>query len=146
VAASVLGPIGDVPVGLCWLGLFDRHRVDATALQQDPLRPTRVARFEREEDGGLRFADFRGEQGLGFADAAVVPATLAESVKPLLGAARWLLVSTTALASGPIGEVLRRCWWRSPAAACAGAWGAAIRWDMREAFMAALLGGLCRHP
>ena len=97
---SLLGRIGSDPIGHQLLDLFEQRQVSTTALQQDSERPTRVARLTRNAQGDLHFEKFLGDQGLGFADAAVVPATLAESAKPLLTGARWLLVSSNALASG----------------------------------------------
>ncbi|MEA5441586.1 PfkB family carbohydrate kinase [Cyanobium gracile] len=104
--ASVLGRIGDDPLGRQLLKLFERRQVSTPALQTDPKRPTRVALLKRKPGGDLCLDDFLGDLGQGFADSAVVPATLAESVKPLLGEARWLLVSTNALVSGPSAMAL----------------------------------------
>lgn len=104
--ASFLGRIGDDPLGRQLLELFDRRQVSTPALQTDPKRPTRIARLQRKPGGDLCIDAFLGDMGQGFADSAVVPATLAESVKPLLGEACWLLVSTNALVSSPTAMAL----------------------------------------
>ncbi|WP_216908935.1 PfkB family carbohydrate kinase [Synechococcus sp. CCY 0621] len=104
--ASFLGRIGDDPLGRQLLELFERRQVSTPALQTDPKRPTRVARLQWKPGGELCLDDFLGDRGQGFADSAVVPATLAESVKPLLREARWLLISTNALVSGPSAMAL----------------------------------------
>ncbi|WP_216903538.1 PfkB family carbohydrate kinase [Synechococcus sp. CCY 9618] len=98
--ATFLGRIGADPIGAQLIDLFEQRQVATPALQRDPERPTRVARLSREDGGDLSFEEFLGDRGLGFADTAVVPATLAESVKPLLEEAKWLLVSTNTLTSG----------------------------------------------
>ncbi len=112
--ATFLGRIGADPIGQQLVDLFERRQVAMPALQVDPKRPTRVARLALEEDE-LSFEGFQGDEGLGFADMAVVPAALAESVKPLLVEARWLLVSTNALASGPSAMALNLLLKRSTA-------------------------------
>ncbi len=127
--ATFLGRIGADPIGRQLVDLFERRQVAMPALQVDPKRPTRVARLAHEDDE-LSFEGFQGDEGLGFADMAVVPATLAESVKPLLGEARWLLVSTNALASGPSAMALDLLLKRSTAQGV----GIALEIDWRPGF------------
>ncbi len=82
--AAFLGRIGSDPIGHQLLDLFEQRQVGTAALQEDAERPTRLARLKRNAKGDLHFETFLGDQALGFADAAVVPATLAESAKSLL--------------------------------------------------------------
>ncbi len=103
--ATFLGRIGADPIGQQLVDLFEQRQVAMPALQVDPKRPTRVARLALDEDE-LTFEGFQGDLGLGFADTAVVPATLAESVQPLLREARWLLIGTNALAGAPSAMAL----------------------------------------
>ena len=95
--AAFLGRLGEDATGREFRDLFADRGVATMALQWDADHPTRVARSEPDGHGGMRTAAFEGEDGDGFADEAVVPATLAEEVMPLLGDARWLLVDTTVL-------------------------------------------------
>lgn len=95
--AAFLGRLGEDATGRGFRDLFAERGVATMALQWDSDHPTRVSRSEPDGQGGLRTAAFEGEAADGFADEAVVPATLAEEVMPLLGDARWLLLDTTVL-------------------------------------------------
>jgi len=96
-SAAFLGRLGEDASGREFRDLFADRGVATMALQWDADHPTRVARSSTDEKGRNQPTAFEGDADDGFADEAVVPATLAEEVMPMLGEARWLLVDTTVL-------------------------------------------------
>jgi fructokinase len=95
--AAFLGRLGEDATGREFRQLFADRGVVTMALQWDADHPTRVARSRTDDHGRTQPTTFEGDPEDGFADEAVVPATLAEQVMPLLGDARWLLVDTAVL-------------------------------------------------
>ena len=85
------GRIGSDAIGAAFGDLFARRGLDASLLQRDPQRPTRIVLVRRAEDGERQFQGFAGDQGLGFADQALAPMPLPP--------ARWLLIGTLPLAT-----------------------------------------------
>ena len=85
------GRIGSDAIGASFGDLFARRGLDASLLQRDPQRPTRIVLVRRTEDGERQFQGFAGDQGLGFADQALAPIPLPS--------ARWLLIGTLPLAT-----------------------------------------------
>ena len=85
------GRIGSDAIGAAFVDLFAQRGLDASLLQHDPQRPTRIVLVRRAVDGERQFQGFAGDQGLGFADQALVPLPLPP--------ARWLLIGTLPLAS-----------------------------------------------
>ena len=85
------GRIGSDAIGAAFGDLFAQRGLDASLLQRDPQRPTRIVLVRRAEDGERQFQGFAGDQGLGFADQALAPMPLPP--------ARWLLIGTLPLAT-----------------------------------------------
>lgn len=99
-AAALIGRLGDDPIGAAFRALLLERGVDSTALQRDPLRPSRTVLVRREATGERHFGGFAGDRGEGFADQAIDAGALAGPLEPLLAEARWLLCGTIPLASG----------------------------------------------
>ncbi|APD48059.1 carbohydrate kinase [Synechococcus sp. CS-602] len=97
--AALIGRLGNDGIAAAFNQLFAERGVDTTALQSDPLRPSRIVLVRRDADGERSFGGFSGDQGAGFADQAIEAAALASPLEPLLEGARWLLIGTIPLAS-----------------------------------------------
>lgn len=108
VATAFLGRIGSDAIGGSFQRLFAQRGVDVSALQVDALRPTRIVLVQRDSAGERRFGGFAGDRGAGFADQALAAEALVDALKPLLPAARWLLVGTISLASPIAAAALRQ--------------------------------------
>jgi fructokinase len=104
--AALLGRLGDDPIGVRFRALLAERGVDTTALQHDPLRPSRTVLVRRDSGGDRSFGGFAGDRGEGFADQAVDAAALAPALEPLLRHAHWLLAGTIPLASPASAEAL----------------------------------------
>ena len=85
------GRLGQDAIGEAFSRLFADRGVDTTLLQRDAERPSRIVLVRRSSDGERQFQGFAGDEGAGFADQALEPATLTQ--------ARWLLIGTLPLAS-----------------------------------------------
>ena len=95
------GRIGSDAIGAAFVDLFAQRGLDASLLQRDPQRPTRIVLVRRSMDGERQFQGFSGDQGLGFADQALDPMRLPP--------ARWLLIGTIPLAIAAAAVTLLRC-------------------------------------
>ena len=92
------GRVGSDAIGTAFLDLFAQRELDASLLQRDPQRPSRIVLVRRASDGERQFQGFAGDEGIGFADQALAPM--------LLPPARWLLIGTLPLAAPASAEVL----------------------------------------
>ncbi len=93
------GRLGQDAIGEAFISLFAERGVETALLQQDAERPTRIVLVRRSRDGERQFQGFAGDQGLGFADEAVIkPAALPQ--------ARWLLIGTLPLAASTSASAL----------------------------------------
>lgn len=97
--SALLGRLGDDAIGAAFRELFSSRGVDTSALQWDPVRPSRTVLVRRDSAGDRSFGGFAGERGDGFADQAVEATALTAPLEELIAAARWLLVGTIPLAS-----------------------------------------------
>ena len=88
---SFTGRLGQDAIGEAFSSLFAERGVNATLLQWDAERPSRIVLVCRSSDGERQFQGFAGDQGAGFADQALEPAALPQ--------ARWLLIGTLPLAA-----------------------------------------------
>lgn len=105
--SAMLGRLGCDAIGAAFQEVFAQRGVDTSALQSDPLRPSRIVLVQRDAAGERRFGGFSGDRGEGFADQALSAAELAATIGPLLQQARWLLVGTIPLASAASAEALQ---------------------------------------
>ena len=85
------GRVGSDAIGTALVNLFSQRGLDASLLQRDADRPSRIVLVRRASDGERQFQGFAGDQGLGFADQALAPMVLPP--------ARWLLIGTLPLAT-----------------------------------------------
>lgn len=106
--AAFVGRLGQDAIGDGFVQLLADRGVDLTALQRDPLRPSRIVLVQRDLSGDRRFGGFAGDQGAGFADQALEAGPLGVSLPPLLRSAQWLQLGTIPLASPPAAEALHR--------------------------------------
>lgn len=97
--SALLGRLGEDAIGAAFRELLSSRGVDTSALQWDPVRPSRTVLVRRDSAGDRSFGGFAGERGDGFADQAVEASALAAPLEELIAAARWLLVGTIPLAS-----------------------------------------------
>lgn len=105
--SAFLGRLGCDAIGEAFQGLFAARGVNTAALQHDPRRPSRIVLVRRDASGERSFGGFAGDRGEGFADQALAAAALSAPLRPLLAAARWLLVGTIPLASPAAADALR---------------------------------------
>ena len=92
------GRVGSDAIGTAFLDLFAQRELDASLLQRDPQRPSRIVLVRRASNGERQFQGFAGDQGIGFADQALAPMSLPP--------ARWLLIGTLPLAAPASAEAL----------------------------------------
>jgi fructokinase len=85
------GRLGQDAIGEAFSTLFAERGLQTELLQRDAERPSRIVLVRRSPDGERQFQGFSGDQGLGFADQALEPASLPP--------ARWLLIGTLPLAA-----------------------------------------------
>ena len=85
------GRLGQDAIGEAFSTLFAERGLQTELLQRDAERPSRIVLVRRSPDGERQFQGFSGDQGLGFADHALEPASLPP--------ARWLLIGTLPLAA-----------------------------------------------
>ena len=85
------GRVGSDAIGTAFVNLFARRGLDASLLQRDAVRPSRIVLVRRSLEGERQFQGFAGDEGPGFADQALEPAALPQ--------ARWLLMGTLSLAA-----------------------------------------------
>jgi fructokinase len=97
--AAFAGRLGTDSIGAAFQALFAGRGVNTSALQWDPLRPSRTVLVQRDRAGERSFGGFLGDRGAGFADQALDATALATAAAPLLAGARWLLSGTLPLAS-----------------------------------------------
>ena len=97
--AAFTGRLGSDAIGASFAALFAERGVDTTALQWDPIRPSRIVLVRRDRNGERSFGGFLGDRGAGFADQALDATDLLKAAAPLLAKARWLLTGTLVLAS-----------------------------------------------
>jgi len=97
--AAFLGGLGTDAIGQAFAALFAERGVETGGIQWDSRRPSRVVLVHRDAGGERRFAGFRGDQGLGFADQDLDAGALRQVVLPWLKTTDWLLCGTLPLAS-----------------------------------------------
>ena len=85
------GRVGSDAIGASFVDLFAWRGLDASLLQRDAVRPSRIVMVRRSLAGERQFQGFAGDEGAGFADQALEPAALPQ--------ARWLLIGTLPLAA-----------------------------------------------
>ena len=110
------GRVGSDAIGASFVDLFARRGLDASLLQRDVDRPSRIVLVRRASNGERQFQGFAGDQGIGFADQALAPMSLPP--------ARWLLIGTLPLAAPASAEALIL------AVAQAGSQGTAVALDV----------------
>ena len=110
------GRVGSDAIGASFVDLFARRGLDASLLQRDAVRPSRIVLVRRANNGERQFQGFAGDQGIGFADQALSPMSLPP--------ARWLLIGTLPLAAPASAEAL------ISAVAQAGSQGTAVALDV----------------
>ena len=106
-ASAFVGRLGLDPIGDAFTQLLRQRGVDLSALQHDPIRPSRIVLVRRDAGGDRSFGGFAGDRGEGFADQALDATALQASLPPLLATARWLQVGTIPLATAASAEALR---------------------------------------
>ena len=106
-ASAFVGRLGMDPIGEAFTHLLAQRGVDLSALQHDPIRPSRIVLVRRDAGGERSFGGFAGDRGDGFADQALDATLLQAAFPPLLAEARWLQVGTIPLATGASAEALR---------------------------------------
>lgn len=114
--SAFLGRLGRDAIGQAFAAVFAERGVDASALQWDAQRPSRVVLVRRDASGDRQFGGFVGA-GEGFvndrfvndrfADQALDANALSAALGPLLATARWLLVGTIPLASPAAASALK---------------------------------------
>ena len=92
------GRVGSDAIGTAFVNLFARREIDASLLQRDAVRPSRIVLVRRSLEGERQFQGFAGDEGAGFADQALELAALPQ--------ARWLLIGTLPLATPTSAEAL----------------------------------------
>ena len=92
------GRVGSDAIGTAFVNLFARRGLDASLLQRDAVRPSRIVLVRRSLEGERQFQGFAGDKGAGFADQALELAALPQ--------ARWLLIGTLPLAAPTSAEAL----------------------------------------
>jgi len=105
--AALIGRLGEDAIGAAFRALLQERGVDNSALQCDPLRPSRTVLVRRDAAGERHFGGFAGDRGEGFADQAIDAAAMAGQLTPLLAQAHWLLCGTIPLASGEAAAALQ---------------------------------------
>ena len=85
------GRVGSDAIGASFVDLFAQRGLDASLLQRDAVRPSRIVLVRRSLEGERQFQGFAGDEGAGFADQALEPAALPQ--------ARWLLIGSLPLAA-----------------------------------------------
>ena len=106
-ASAFVGRLGLDPIGEAFTQLLRQRGVDLSALQHDPIRPSRIVLVRRDAGGDRSFGGFAGDRDEGFADQALDATALQASLPPLLATARWLQVGTIPLATAASAEALR---------------------------------------
>lgn len=99
-SVAFLGRLGADGIGSRFSELFRQRGINASGVQEDLQRPSRIVLVRRSTDGERQFQGFKGDSGLGFADQAL------EAVE-LPSMASWLLVGSLPLASSPSAESLQ---------------------------------------
>ncbi|MEB3333123.1 MAG: carbohydrate kinase [Synechococcaceae cyanobacterium] len=105
--SAMLARLGCDDIGAAFQAVFAQRGVDTSALQSDPLRPSRIVLVQRDAAGERRFGGFSGDRGEGFADQALSAVELSATLAPLLEQVGWLLVGTIPLASPSSAEALQ---------------------------------------
>ncbi len=106
--SAFVGRLGSDPIGDRFVELMARRQVSLSALQRDPIRPTRIVMVQRSTNGERAFLGFSGDLGEGFSDQALDCSELQAVWPSLVSKADWLLVGTIPLASVVSSEAL--CW------------------------------------
>ena len=97
--SAFAGRLGTDAIGAAFRQLLAGRGVDLSAIQSDPIRPSRIVLVRRDAGGDRSFGGFAGDRGEGFADQALDAAVLQEALPPLLRSARWLQIGTIPLAT-----------------------------------------------
>jgi fructokinase len=105
--AALAGRLGSDAIGEAFRQLLLGRRVDLSALQSDPVRPSRIVLVRRDAGGDRSFGGFSGDRGEGFADQALDAEALEVALSPLLREARWLQVGTIPLATPASAAALK---------------------------------------
>ena len=101
--AGFIGRLGRDAIGEAFANLFAQRSLDTSGLQWDEQRPSRVVLVQRDASGDRCFGGFDGDQGQGFADAAL---SVQELPSALGEANSWLAVGTIPLATPLSAEAL----------------------------------------
>ena len=109
-----LGRLGADGIGARFSELFQQRAIDASDVQSDPHRPSRIVLVRRSRGGERQFQGFAGDCGAGFADQALANVALPSD-------ARWLLIGTIPLATprsaGTLLDIVEQAHQRSVAIA-----------------------------
>ena len=117
-ASAFVGRLGSDAIGAAFAALLTERKVDQTALQWDPVRPSRIVLVRRDRRGERVFGGFAGDLDVGFADQALDAGALSAALGSLLAGAHWLLLGTIPLASEAAAQA---AWVAVQGAAAAGA-------------------------
>jgi len=89
---AFIGRLGADGIGARFLELFQQRAIDASGVQLDLQRPSRIVLVRRAWDGERQFQGFAGDRSAGFADQALTGVVLPSD-------AVWLLIGTIPLAT-----------------------------------------------
>ncbi len=99
VNVSFIGSLGNDTFGENFKKLLIQRGINTAGLQRDNLRPTRVVLVRRDPSGERFFEGFEGDQGLGFADQAILLEQVITDWPLVKKKAKWLVAGTIPLAS-----------------------------------------------
>ena len=106
---AFIGAIGNDGFGQKFKNLMIHRGINITGLQQDNSRPTRIVLVKRDANGERTFGGFQGDQGLGFADQAILRTRIIKKWPLLADQTKWLIVGTIPLASEISSEAFLWC-------------------------------------
>ncbi len=109
VQVSFVGSLGNDYFGKNFKQLMIKKGINVSGLQQDNCRPTRIVLVRRDAAGERSFGGFEGDEGLGFADQALLKEKLVKDWPLVVGQAKWLIIGSIPLASEISSEAFFWC-------------------------------------